>query len=91
METNALPSRPFHRWRPGAGLEDRAAPEGPALNAGDVQLLALVASGLAPDAVARRLGVSSRTVRRRLARICDRLGVASPVQCVVWAVRRGLV
>jgi DNA-binding NarL/FixJ family response regulator len=43
------------------------------------------------DIVARRLELSDRTVRRRMRSICDRLGLATPIQAVVWAVRRGLV
>lgn len=75
-------------WRRGLVTERRPAE---AISPEDVQLLALVAQGLSTDAVARRLGVNERTVRRRLNRICDRLGVASPMQAVVWAVRAGLV
>jgi DNA-binding NarL/FixJ family response regulator len=41
--------------------------------------------------VARRMNTSERTVRRRVKAICDRLGFASSIQVVVWAVRQGLV
>ncbi len=57
----------------------------------DVALLALLASGLPAEAVARRLGLSERTVRRRIRLICDRLGVTTTVEAVVWAARRRLV
>jgi DNA-binding NarL/FixJ family response regulator len=57
----------------------------------DVELLKLLAGGLPHDAVARRVGTSERTVRRRVKGICDRLGLSSSIQAVAWAARRGLV
>jgi DNA-binding NarL/FixJ family response regulator len=57
----------------------------------DVEVLRLIAGGLPLDAVARRMNTSERTVRRRVKAICDRLGFASSIQVVVWAVRQGLV
>ena len=57
----------------------------------DVEVLKLIAGGLPLDAVARRMNTSERTVRRRVKAICDRLGFASSIQAVVWAVRQGLV
>ncbi|MBE8516033.1 response regulator transcription factor [Amycolatopsis sp. H6(2020)] len=57
----------------------------------DIDLLALFAEGLPLDIIARRLELSDRTVRRRMRSICDRLGLATPIQAVVWAARRGLV
>ena len=54
-------------------------------------LLALLANGLSEDAVARRLLTSSRTVRRRIRALCDRIGVRTPLQAAVWAARRGLI
>jgi DNA-binding NarL/FixJ family response regulator len=61
------------------------------LSSDDVALLALLASGLPMEAVARRLGLSERTVRRRTRFLCDRLGVATTVEAVAWAARRHLV
>jgi len=57
----------------------------------DIALLRLIADGLPLDAVARRLQLSDRTVRRRLKSIRDRLGVDSSIQVIAWAARRGLV
>jgi DNA-binding NarL/FixJ family response regulator len=75
-----------------------ADPHGPAaqglateLSHQDVELLKLLAGGLPLDSVARRLGTSERTVRRRVKAVCDRLGVGTSIQAVAWAARRGLV
>ncbi|EHR63661.1 LuxR C-terminal-related transcriptional regulator [Saccharomonospora cyanea] len=56
----------------------------------DVELLRLLAKGLPLDAVARRVGLSERTVRRRVRDVCDRIGVSTRIEAVVWAVRQGL-
>jgi DNA-binding NarL/FixJ family response regulator len=63
----------------------------PLMTTEEVKILALLANGLAIDSVAVRVQRSPRTVRRRLRAVCDRLGVASPIQAVVWAARRGLI
>ncbi len=57
----------------------------------DLELLRLLAGGLPLDAVARRMGKSERTVRRRVRGICDQLGLGTSIQAVAWAARRGLV
>ena len=71
---------------PGVPRRDRGpvAPE-------DLALLSLVARGLTTAAVARRLGVSERTVRRRLQGTLRTLEVGTPIEAVVVAVRRGLI
>lgn len=61
------------------------------LTAEGLAMLQLVADGLPLASVARHMQISPRTVRRRLRIICDRLGVAHPVQAIVWAARRGLI
>ena len=74
---------------------DAAAASGPAgrveLEPHDLELLRLLGDGLSVDQVARRANASERTVRRRYRTICDRLGVQTPIQAVVWAARRGLL
>jgi DNA-binding NarL/FixJ family response regulator len=69
----------------------RTLPTEPTLTEEERALLQLLAHGLSEDAVARRLLTSSRTVRRRIRALCDRLGVRTPLQAAVWAARRGLI
>ena len=68
-----------------------ARAQAPPLSDEDVALLGLLAEGVPLDAVARRMRLSERTVRRRTRYICDRLGVGTPIQAVVWAARRGIL
>jgi DNA-binding NarL/FixJ family response regulator len=64
---------------------------GMALDAEEIELIRLLADGLVLDAVARRLALSERTVRRRIRALCDRFGVDTPVQVVVIAARNGVL
>jgi DNA-binding NarL/FixJ family response regulator len=57
----------------------------------DVEILRLLARGLPVETVARRLEISDRTVRRRCRQVCDRLGVHTPIEAVVWAAHHHLV
>jgi len=69
----------------------RAVGSRPPLDQDELEILGLMAEGLVLDAIARRLGISPRTVRRRLRAACDRAGVAAPVQLLVRAVRASLL
>lgn len=69
----------------------RQVVEEPHLNEEEIRLLAQIASGVTADVAARRLELSARTLRRRLRAICDRLGVNTPIEAVVWAARRQLI
>ncbi len=63
----------------------------PQLTDQELRLLALLANGLSTDAVARQLGLTERTTRRRVRLVCDRIGVEKPIQAVVWAARSGVL
>ena len=64
---------------------------GPALlGADELGVLRLLAEGETVDVVARRLGVSERTVRRRARSACDTLGCETTIEAIVWAVRHDL-
>ncbi|WP_206422627.1 helix-turn-helix domain-containing protein [Nocardioides pantholopis] len=78
----------------GRADEDRGASEVPARwrpDDADLQVLALLAAGHTVEVIARRTGVSERTVRRRLRSTADGMGVDSTIEAVVQAVRRGLI
>lgn len=55
------------------------------------QLLGLLATGVTDETAAHRLGLSTRTVRRLVARAMDDLGAASRFQAGVAAGRRGWI
>lgn len=57
----------------------------------ELALISLFADGLCIEAIARRLDLSDRTIRRRSRALCDRLGVVSTIQVVAWAARRQLI
>lgn len=52
-------------------------------------MLALVLAGLTDEAAASRLGVSRRTVQRRIAELMAKAGVDSRIQLGWHAARRG--
>jgi DNA-binding CsgD family transcriptional regulator len=58
---------------------------------GDRQLVEMLAAGAKDEQIARALGVSLRTVRRRVAALLADLGVRSRFQAGVEAMRRGWV
>jgi len=52
-------------------------------------LINLLASGMKDEAIARQLGVSARTLRRRIAQVQEELGATSRFQAGIQAARRG--
>lgn len=73
-------------WSLGASLDDES--DG---TDSDRKLLELLATGLTDDSIARHLGISDRTLRRRLAALLQRLGATSRFHAGVEAARRGLI
>jgi DNA-binding CsgD family transcriptional regulator len=73
-------------WRSGLPVPDASVEQD-----ADTRLLALLAGGFKDEAIARYLGLSLRTVRRRVARLADDLGVHTRFQLGVVAQRRGLL
>lgn len=73
-------------------LWDRATPIGAALRTGhrDREMLALLASGMKDAAIMRALGITQRTMTRRMSALLDELGAATRFQAGVQANRRGL-
>ncbi len=56
----------------------------------EVEVVALVAQGLANKAVAQRLGISVRTVEGHLNHVFSRLGLTSRTELVRWALEGGV-
>ena len=67
-----------------------AAPVQP-LTPREIEILALVAEGLANKEVAVRLGISDHTVKTHLAALFAKLGVSSRAEAVASAARLGLI
>jgi DNA-binding CsgD family transcriptional regulator len=61
------------------------------LSAEQHEVLQLLTTGLKDEAIARQLGTSMRTTRRRIAGLLAALGVATRFQAGVEATRRGLL
>jgi DNA-binding CsgD family transcriptional regulator len=70
-------------WRHGVGLPGEVTDDGPGA------LLDLLVRGAKDEQVARELGISLRTVRRRIASMLAELGVETRFQAGVEAARRG--
>jgi DNA-binding NarL/FixJ family response regulator len=59
------------------------------LTAREREVLGLVVSGLANKQIARRLGISEKTVKGHLTNLFQRIGVADRTQAALWAERTG--
>jgi DNA-binding NarL/FixJ family response regulator len=55
------------------------------------EVLTLVGRGLANKQIARRLGISEKTVKTHLGRAFQRIGVTDRTQAALWAERDGLL
>ena len=66
--------------------------EGPfALTARETEVLALLAQGLPNKSVAKRLGISPKTVSNHLERVYTKLGVTNRAGATMAAMQYGLV
>jgi DNA-binding NarL/FixJ family response regulator len=54
------------------------------------EVLCLIAAGLSNKRLARRLGISEKTVKAHLTSVFRRIGVADRTQAAMWALRHGL-
>ncbi|GAA4598169.1 DNA-binding CsgD family transcriptional regulator [Actinoplanes octamycinicus] len=57
----------------------------------ELEILRELTQGRTDESVARRLGISTRTLRRYTTSLCDRLGAGSRFQLAVQAMRAGLI
>jgi DNA-binding NarL/FixJ family response regulator len=63
------------------------APASVELTPREAEVLGLVRQGLANKQIARRLGISERTVKAHLTNVFQRIGVADRTQAALWAER----
>jgi len=61
------------------------------LTARELEILTLLASGLANKQIAYRIKISDKTVRNHISNIYEKLKLADRSQAVLYAVRKGLV
>lgn len=72
-------------------LRSRAARrEGPELTTREREVLTLVGTGLANKQIARRLGITEKTVKTHLTNVFQAIGVTDRTQAALWAERHGL-
>ena len=64
--------------------------DAPALSPRETEVLRLVRQGLANKQIARRLGITERTVKAHLTSAFQRIGVVDRTQAALWAERHGL-
>lgn len=74
-------------WERATPFGSAAPPREPAGD--DEQVIAMLAAGMSDVAMARQLGVSPRTARRRIRQVLHRLDASTPFQAGAAAVRRG--
>ncbi|MFI0416997.1 helix-turn-helix domain-containing protein [Spongiactinospora sp. 9N601] len=74
----------------GTGDPIEAEP-GPWPRSSDTEVLTLLATGLKDEAIARQLGLSARTVQRRVQTLCEHLGARTRFHAGFLAARHGLL
>jgi DNA-binding NarL/FixJ family response regulator len=74
-----------------AAVSRRTGEDGWDLAPGDLEILRRMAAGETIEALARHIGRSERTVRRRLRALADEIGVDTTIEVVIHAVRRHLI
>jgi DNA-binding NarL/FixJ family response regulator len=66
----------------------RAQPQSSPLTERETEVLEMVRDGLPNKIIARRLGISERTVKAHLTNVYQRLGVSDRTQAALWAQRQ---
>lgn len=81
------------RLAPGLATEirRRAEPQGPVLSAREREVLELIAAGDSVPSIARKLYLSTSTVKTHVQRLCEKLEVGGQAAAVAEAMRRGLL
>lgn len=82
---------PLHPTAAAAVLEERSSRAVTGLTQREREVLQLVGQGFANKQIARRLGISEKTVKTHLSRVFQRIGVLDRTQAALWAERHGLL
>jgi DNA-binding NarL/FixJ family response regulator len=69
----------------------RSRPAKVELTGRELEVLTLVVEGLANKQIARRMGISEKTVKGHLTNLFQRIGVTDRTQAALWAERNGVV
>lgn len=77
------------RLIPSVGQETKSAYDG--LTTREVQIVRLLATGLANKQIAYQLKVSEKTIRNHISNIYEKLQITDRAQAVLYAARKGLV
>ncbi|MFJ2881465.1 LuxR C-terminal-related transcriptional regulator [Streptomyces sp. NPDC086796] len=78
-------------WQGGTDFDADAVSYGETLTDLNAGIIDLMAQGLKDEVVARRIGMGSRTFRRHMSSIMEKLGASSRFQAGVVAARAGLI
>ncbi|MCW2852581.1 MAG: response regulator receiver [Nocardioides sp.] len=81
---------PLHPRAARTLLTARSASPTSGLTPRELEVLGLVRAGLANKQIARRLGISERTVKAHLTSTFARIGVVDRTQAALWAERNGV-
>ncbi|HJR96395.1 MAG TPA: response regulator transcription factor [Actinomycetota bacterium] len=82
---------PLHPTAAATVLQERSERTEAGLTAREREVLVLVGEGLVNKQIARRLGISEKTVKTHLTRVFQRIGVVDRTQAALWAERHGLL
>ncbi|GAA0442486.1 LuxR C-terminal-related transcriptional regulator [Streptomyces stramineus] len=78
-----------HCWVAAAGVDAAADVSSQRLSAVEEAVIRMLAAGVKDETIARRVGISSRTLSRLISTLLDRLGVQTRFQAAIEMSRRG--
>ena len=81
----------FHRGRPMASVERRNVEPMDSLTPREIEVLALLATGMPNKLIAHHLGISEHTAKFHVTAVMGKLGAQSRTDAVIRAARRGMV
>jgi DNA-binding NarL/FixJ family response regulator len=86
FDTSAL----AHAHAQGASTSSGGKGKGSSLTAREREIVSLIAEGLRNDEIARRLGITPKTVKNHLTALFEKVGVSSRLELVVYAYQHRL-